>query len=332
MSNDARALPNPLFLDPIFGAPTDPVLVKHRETGLWYLFYTQRRATAPGPGVTWVHGTSIGVAESPDGGLTWLYRGTTDLRVPRRTRADWGVQTFWAPEIIYFGGVYHMYVSVISGIPDRWEGHDRNILHYQSTDLLDWDFVSQLDLGSDRVIDSCVYSLPGGGWRMWFKDEAANSYTRFADSPDLYTWTAAGPGRDLVFSHRAHEGVNVFELGGYHWAIVDEWRGQGVFRSTDLSTWEPAGRILSEPGTRQWDESIGHHADVVTAADWLGYPDAGGQHPELVRNATEALLVYFTHRPEPDERFAAVQTATLRVRDGLLTCDRDTQPLASLLG
>jgi hypothetical protein len=35
-----------------------------------------RRATAAdAPGVTWIHGSNIGMAESSDGGATWTYRG-----------------------------------------------------------------------------------------------------------------------------------------------------------------------------------------------------------------------------------------------------------------
>ena len=49
---------------------TDPVLVQHTDGTWWSLYtrwwslYTRRRATAPGPGVAWVHGSDIGVAVS----------------------------------------------------------------------------------------------------------------------------------------------------------------------------------------------------------------------------------------------------------------------------
>ncbi|MET0449343.1 MAG: hypothetical protein ABW004_13095, partial [Aeromicrobium sp.] len=72
----------------------------------------------------------------------------------------------------------------------------------------------------------------------------------------------SGPSRPVV-EGRPHEGPNVFALGGWHWLIVDEWRGQAVYRSVDLSTWTADGHILVEPR--------GHHADVVTTADeaWI---------------------------------------------------------------
>ena len=95
-------LPSPLFRDPIHDCPTDPTVIWSEEETQWYLFYTQRRADAPAIGVSWVHGTKIGVASSADGNK-WLYRGTLEgLDIER------GHNTFWAPEIIRAEGAYHM--------------------------------------------------------------------------------------------------------------------------------------------------------------------------------------------------------------------------------
>ncbi|WP_055523960.1 glycosyl hydrolase [Streptomyces graminilatus] len=294
----------PLFRDPVFDGAADPVAVHHRESGEWWLVYTNRRATAPGPGVTWVHGSDLGVASSADGGRTWTYRGTlTGLDT------EWGRNTFWAPEIIWHDGTYHMYVSYIRGVPDSWTGAAR-IRHYTSPDMLAWTYIGELDLGSDRVIDACVYPLPDGGWRMWFKDESRSSVTCAADSPDLYHWRPTG----VVLDHRGHEGPNVFELGGHYWMIVDEWRGQGVLRSDDLTNWEHQGLILDSPGSRPDDGNIGLHADVLVQGD-------------------TAYIFYFTHpgRPAHDNeddgtpatRRSSLQVAAARVVDGRLRCDRD---------
>ena len=104
-------LPAPLFRDPIYDCPTDPTVIWNREEKKWMLFYTQRRATDVAVGVSWVHGTKIGVAESEDG-AKWLYRGTLE-----GLDIEHGCNTFWAPEIIRAEGAYHMYVSYITGIP-----------------------------------------------------------------------------------------------------------------------------------------------------------------------------------------------------------------------
>lgn len=33
-----------------------------------------------------------------------------------------GDNTYWAPEVLWAEGRYHMFVSCIRGVPDRWEG------------------------------------------------------------------------------------------------------------------------------------------------------------------------------------------------------------------
>ncbi|MEW1845548.1 hypothetical protein AB0392_47020 [Nonomuraea angiospora] len=292
----------PLYRDPMHDGATDPTLIWNRAERAWWLVYTGRRAGAPDLGdVSWVHGTDLGVASSPDGGATWLYRGTIE-----GLDTEWGRHTYWAPEIVDDGETYHMYVSVIRGVPEAWPGHERHIRHYTSPDLVRWTFRSTLGLSSPYVIDACVAPLPGGGHRLWYKDEGDGSHTWAADSSDLHHWQVRGPAVTIS----AHEGPNVFTLGGRHWMIVDEWRGQRVLVSDDLDAWEPRGLILDRPGTRPDDDGFGHHADVVVTGE------------------EEAVIFYFTH-PGGGRR-SSVQAARLRVRDGELTCDRD-EPLTGPL-
>jgi hypothetical protein len=296
----------PLFRDPIFDGAADPVLVWNREEQAWWMVYTNRRATAEGPGFAWVHGTDLGVASSVDGGQSWVYRGTLP-----GLEIEWGRNTFWAPEIVWHEGMYHMYVSYIQGVPDNWPGHKREILHYTSPNLLDWRFISRLGLSSDKVIDACIHQLHNGRFRMWYKDEANGSSTYAADSTDLYEWNVTGP----VITGRGHEGPNVFRFKDSFWMIVDEWRGQGVYRSDDLENWDRNGLILDIPGNRQEDGTIGLHADVVVEGD-------------------EAYIFYFTHpgraewKPKGseqpyDRRRSSIQVARLDVRQGKLVCNRN---------
>jgi hypothetical protein len=87
----------PLFRDPVFDGAADPTVIWNRKEKKWFMFYTNRRANASGlDGVTWVHGTLIGIAESADGGATWNYRDTCDIRY-RKTG-----YTHWAPEVVGF--------------------------------------------------------------------------------------------------------------------------------------------------------------------------------------------------------------------------------------
>lgn len=302
----------PLYRDPVTDGPTDPTVVAGPD-GRWWMFYTQRRPADPGPGVRWVHGSPIAVAHSDDGGASWAYGGTVAGLVPEG-------DTLWAPEVVEHEGTFHMYVTHIRGVPERWEGHPRRIVHHTSTDLVSWQQGGALELSSDRVIDACVHRLPAGqGWRLWYKDEADDSATWAADSGDLHSWQVRGP----VLAHRPHEGPNVFDLGGWSWMVIDTWAGQEVFRSTDLDSWHPAGHILHTSGTRPEDAGPGFHADVVATGE-------------------EAWIFYFTHPHRTGEqggagaaeslaaRRSAVQVARLTVHDGALHCERDTAPAPRL--
>ncbi len=305
----------PLFRDPIYDGAADPTLIWNREEQAWWLLYTNRRASVPCQGVSWCHGTHIGVASSRDGGRTWLYRGTLP-----GLEFEPGSNTFWAPEVLWHDGVYHMYVSYVPGIPSDWSG-PRHIVHKTSRDLWHWKHESVLALSSDKVIDACVYRLSTGTWRMWYKDEANGSHTYAADSEDLYRWTVAEP----VITDCAHEGPNVFDWKGRYWMITDHWRGLGVYRSDDLVNWARKRDILDAPGGRRDDGQIGRHADVVV-------------------NGDRAFIVYFTHPDRgTDEHYGfdvdhplsakrtSIQVAELTYGDNILRCDRD-QPLALDLG
>lgn len=316
MTGTARPQPPaPLFTDPVHHAPTDPVVVEGPD-GSWRLLYTQRRAGDTEASVRWVHGTDIAAARSDDGGLTWTYTGVLAGldHLPGRN-------TLWAPEVVHLAGEYQMFLSHVPGVPSDWSG-PRRITHLTSPDLETWQFVQVLPTPSDKVIDACVVELPTGGYRLWYKDEAAGSAQWCMDSADLRTWTGARP----VVTDPPGEGANVFCLGGVWWLLVDEWRGLGVYRSADLESWERSGLVLDCAGRRPWDAGTGRHADVVVGRTADG--------------AEVAWLFYFTHRVEPGaDEFAAgaepdadgvpashrtdVQVAQAHVVGGRLVCDRD---------
>lgn len=308
------APPAPLFIDPVHLAATDPTLIEGPD-GRWWMLYTQRRAGDTGPGVTWVHGTDIGAAVSDDGGISWRYQGVVEGIDP-----DAGRNTLWAPEVVFADGLFHMFVSHVVGVPSRWSGHARRILHHVSGDLRHWQFAGSLPLSSDRVIDAAVHPLPRGGFRLWYKDEANGSATWAADSPDLSIW---GPSRPVI-TEPGHEGPNVFHLAGWFWLLVDEWRGLAVYRSDDLDRWHRQGLILDRPGRRPWDHTIGRHADVVVGRDadddevgWIFYfthrVDRDDEHAPRLEDAAAAIA---EHRTD-------IQVAQLEVTEGRLICDRD---------
>ena len=177
-----RKAPAPLFRDPVHDGAADATLVWNRAEQCWWMLYTNRRADADDEkGVKWVHGTDIGIASTPDGGATWNYRG---IARGLEFETNGTRNTFWAPEVVDFGGKYHAFISYVRGVPETWKG-TRDILHYTSTNLLDWKFESIVVPGS---IDACVHRLPDGRWRMWFKNEQKKIRGTVLDSEDLYTW------------------------------------------------------------------------------------------------------------------------------------------------
>jgi hypothetical protein len=278
-----KPVPRPLYRDPVFDAPTDPVLCFNAEQKKWFMYYTARRATAPNtPGVTWIHGTSIGMAESADGGATWTYRGTADINYAKENHPQ--DFTYWAPEVIWVQGRYHMFLSVVPGIFTDWN-HPREIVHLTSTDGVKWDAVGPVDLKSDRVIDACVIQLPGGTWRLWYKDERRPKSLTFADSPDLYRWEVKG---NAVTEHNG-EGPKVFHWKGKYWLVADIWAGQGVWCSDDCQNWKLQEQRL-----------LGSHGDVVVSGDrawWFhfGGPRSRGaaaaDRPGVARGRTTAINV-----------------------------------------
>jgi hypothetical protein len=297
--------PKPLYRDPVFDGAADPVLVWHRAERKWFMLYTNRRATAPGlRGVAWVHGTLIGIAESPDGGASWRYRGTA--RIPLGTA---GVDSHWAPDVVFDAGVYHMFLSFVPGMHEDWGG-TRFIHHLTSTNLFDWRDEGRLKLASERVIDASVLRMPDGAWRLWYNNEPDRKAIYLAESPDLFQWADQGK----VIGDKAGEGPKVFRWRDRYWMIVDQWEGCGVYRSDDAAQWERQPRnLLAKPGQGPDDQVKGGHADVVVSGD-------------------RAFLFYFTHpgrrgveanKDSAEQRRSSIQVVELQVRDGWLECDRD---------
>ncbi len=305
--------PKPLFRDPIFDGAADPVVVWNREEKLWLMFTTNRRANVPDlEGVSWVHGTPLGIAQSSDGGATWSYRGTAELGYGE------GDYSYWAPDIVFHDGTYHMFLTFVPGMHTDWSG-TRDIVHLTSSDLLKWRFESVLALSSDRVIDAGVVQLPDGTWRLWYNNETDSKSIYYADSPDLYEWSDKGKVNSV--GERPGEGPKVFFWKGFYWMIVDHWDGLGVYRSHDAENWTAQPQpILREGGQGTDDGTMANHADVVVSHD-------------------RAYIFYFTHPgrrgPNADkdttqQRRSSIQVTELHCDNGLLSADRDAPTFIDL--
>lgn len=293
----------PLFRDPIYDGAADPVVIWNQKEKKWFMFYTNRRANEAGlDGVTWVHGTRIGIAESTDGGASWQYRDTCNIPSPF-------TETHWAPEVIEHDGTYHMYLTYVPGVFMNWN-HPRNIIHLTSKNLIGWEYESTLNLANNKVIDACVIQLPDGNWRMWYNNEKDSKSIYYANSEDLYHWEDKGK----AVGDQMGEGPKVFQWKDKYWMVTDVWDGLAVYESEDLISWKRIpGNLLKEPGKGKEDGVVGRHPDVVV-------------------NNDRAYLFYFTHPGQidfiPDDnlyekRRSSIQVVELEYKDGRITCDRN---------
>jgi hypothetical protein len=299
--------PAPMYRDPVTDGAADPVVFWNRQEKCWWMLYTQRRANQEGADVAYCFGNPIGIAESDDNGQSWYYRGQLNLEF------EHGHNTFWAPEVVYDKGVYHLFVAYIKGVHNHF-GVQAHLIHYTSENLWNWKYCGPLDLGSDRVIDITVFRKPDGTWRAWYKDENAGSLTSYSDSKDLFYWTKG----KIAINGASCEGPKVFRFKNYYWMLTDEWQGLRLYRSTDLNTWEHQGRILTDASSRPDDTPSGAHCDVVVTGEkaYVIYFTHPGRHTHVDSPAdSNGNIPYALRR-------SSIQCAELLFRDGTLVTDR----------
>ena len=293
----------PLYRDPVFDGAADPTIIWNNQEKKWFMFYTNRRAKdTTAKGITWVHGTRIGIAESTDG-ANWKYRDTCNINYKIKD------VTHWAPEVIQYKKLYHMYLTIVPGIFNDWY-HPRSIIHLTSKNLIDWKFESQLKLASDRCIDAAVFKLPNGSWRMFYNNENDGKSIYYADSNDLYNWVDSGK---KIVKDRG-EGPKVFQWKGKNWMISDSWRGLNVYSSEDFLNWNRQEKnILQVPGTGEDDKVIGGHPDVIVNNDraYIFYFTHPGRTPE-----NKGVDSYETKR-------SSIQVAELEYINGEIVCNRN---------
>lgn len=305
--------PKPVFRDPVYDGAADPVVIWNPEVKKWWMFYTNRRANQTQlPGVSWVHGTPIGIAESTDG-ANWSYLGTANFPDLPEEECGGKETTLWAPDVIQGDdGKFHMFLTIVPGVSTRW-GLPGFIAHLTSTNLRDWHYESRLSQLGVHVLDADILKTDEGKWRLYYKDQTGYSNIAMIESEDLYVWSEKP--EEVVKING--EGPITFKWNGYFWLIVDTWNGQTVFRSKDADTWErqPGSPLMpDEEGTGRDDTSKALHANVVLEGD-------------------RAYMYYFTHpgrigdskdMDSYEQRRTSIQVVELKMTlDGWLTADRN---------
>lgn len=303
----------PLYRDPVFDHPTDPVIVYEPEAKKWFMYYTQRR----GDGIPLIHGTKIGMATSEDGGATWKYMGTADITYGQdRCPTNY---TYWAPEVLWAYGKYHMFLAFVPGIFSDW-GHPREIAHLTSRDGVKWDTVGKVDLHSEKVIDPAIFRMTNGVWRMFYKDEARRRTICYADSTDLYHWDVKGN----AVTDRNGEGPACFRFGGKYWLLADTDRpeGQAIWSSDDCTHWTPQDSTL-----------YGSHGDVVVSGGRAWWFYFGGQRIGNIHwavipstNAPAAAPAEAGDSGARPRHGISINVVELKVIDGKLMYTNPNQP------
>lgn len=301
---ETQTAPVPLFRDPVCDGAADPTIIWNREEKAYWIFYTNRRATCCQgcSGVEWVFGTNIGITSSFDGGATWQYRGVAKLT--GKDDLNWNDEknTFWAIEVIYDDGVYHMYASITPGILRSWNESIAGVVHLSATDPLNgWSYD---DIPYTRIhqgIDPTVHKLDDGKWYMWGK------YSDVQSSTDLVHWDMTN-----LSAPRTGEAPYVFYWKDYYWIIWDPTSGGTgglvVKRSTDGKRWTTQStNILSGNGTRPGERNVdGKHCSVAVLED-------------------RAYIIYFAQGGDGDINAgtSCLQAAPLSENNGVLSADRN---------
>ena len=294
--------PAPLFRDPICDGAADPTIIWNPQEKSYWIFYTNRRVKCCTgcTGVQWVFGTDIGIATSFDGGATWQYRGIAKLKGKSDLNWDNNKNTFWAVEVIYDQGIYHMYASITPGILSAWNESIAGIVHLSATDPLNgWSYD---DIPYTRIhqgIDPTVHKLDDGKWYMWGK------YSDVQSSTDLVHW-------NLVNSSapRTGEAPYVFYWKNYYWIIWDPTSSDGnaglvVKRSADGRSWTTQANILNGEGTRSGEGGVdGKHCSVAVLSD-------------------RAYIIYFAQGGNGTGNASCLQAAPLSVSNGVLSANRN---------
>ncbi|WP_150075661.1 hypothetical protein [Roseiconus nitratireducens] len=193
------------------------------------------------------------------------------------------------------------YVTSIGDPIDGWKLAD--IPEFEQPDPID---VSLVKVGHEY---RAYYRVGKGGGIQW------------ASSRDLVQWSNHGkclgavnaPPKRRGFGYQ--EAPYVFHWRDRYWMLTDPHKGLAVFHSGDGIHWEQQASILDEPGTGTADATLARHPSVAVVDDRA-----------FIFYHTEPNRPYPTPPAEqrtPRQKISFLQMAELKIREGVLTCDRN---------
>lgn len=290
---DLDELTAPLYRDPLFDGAHDPELVWNHAEQCYWLLYLQNRYNIPLSDPAPLGRTSltdIGLASTPDGGRSWVYRGVAEgLDVPASARADglppsgtqqYGGATWWRPAVTSVGGVYHAF-WVMWEASRGMKGPDGpgayanwNLVHYTSNNLKSWSY-NQTVRTNSFAYDSDVFRLADGRYILFSTGQtrAVRGNPKVLQSRDLYEWTeCTDAGLQVNIDEGPHATWNDMSIKWRGFGFIN-WDGSAHFgtnrpnmmRTSDGGmTWEMSNTTLYPgPGTRPLDLGAAHQGPLL---------------------------------------------------------------------
>lgn len=290
---DRDVASSPLYRDPLFDGAHDPEMVWNYAEQCYWLLYLQNRynipLTDPAPlGRTSL--TDIGLASTPDGGRSWIYRGVAEgLDVPASARADelppsgtqqYGGATWWRPAVTFADDIYHAFWVMwessrgMKGPDGPGAYANWNLVHYTSNNLKSWQY-NQTVRTNSFAYDSDVFRLADGRYILFSTGQTrpVRGNPKVLQSRDLYRWSeCTDPGLQVNIDEGPHATWNDMSIKWRGFAFIN-WDGSAHFgtnrpnmmRTSDGGlTWEMSNTTLYPgPGTRYLDLGAAHQGPLL---------------------------------------------------------------------
>ncbi len=213
--------------------------------GLWHMFgitHIKPFNHAVDPGTNLAHATARTLLQ-----VGWHKESFVLTADPDR----YDEHLLWAPHIVLFDGVYHLFVCV-----GAREGYAYAIHRYTSRDLWAWERTSQNPVLVDSVeARDPMVIFDGERWILYYtatEDPAGGHFVvAAATSSDLITWSE----RQVVFTHAREGGFGgptespfVVRRGTRYYLFITDDDTVHVYASGDPLHWTPGDHVYAYTG------------------------------------------------------------------------------------
>lgn len=234
---------------------------------------------------------------------------------PNSSTQQYGGATWWRPSVLRADdGTYHGFFVYNSDPNPSHKFPNVLILHYTSTDLQAWTYVSVVRR-HPPAYDSTVFRIADGRWIMFSTMQDRTAACHPLQSHDLYNWTNCtdaalqinvGEGPHVTGARLNH--ADAHPWNGFAWL---NYEGGYVWRSSDGGlTWtQQAENLFRGGGVKYLDVGAAHQGPLLAQTDGTMYvlyfcefsTSPVGLEKQQVRSAGATLRVGVTlMRSQPD--------------------------------